>query len=320
MCMKKKRFWVYLIVIGFILTGLQSCKKQAFFAPGDAEIQLIADATSIGLNESVGITIRGYNGDGSYLWDGTRIDLTIENGALDNTSIELEDGLAYVTATGNMEKGTMNISARSGSTTAQPDPLVITIGHQITVNRIITSLNPSTIPYSGGRIEIVVTIYDEYLDPIPDIKVVLESSAGTLESRGTPLITNTAGQVMDYLVTTEDATITIYAGNETHTVDIALGETPEPNQSPNALFSYSPDNPVSKETVYFNADASTDDDGDVVSFHWDFGDGTYKTGKRKNHAYEIFPFESKTFSVTLTVYDDDGAHNTITKTVTVTLK
>lgn len=52
-------------------------------------------------------------------------------------------------------------------------------------------------------------------------------------------------------------------------------------------------------TVVASAEGSQDPDGDILSYHWDFGDGTTGTGIVAEHIYET----SGTYSVTLTVSD-----------------
>jgi PKD repeat protein len=58
---------------------------------------------------------------------------------------------------------------------------------------------------------------------------------------------------------------------------------------------------------------STDPDGAVASYAWDFGDGTTATGVRADHTYA----QGGEYTVTLTVRDDAGATSTATQTVTV---
>jgi parallel beta-helix repeat protein len=57
------------------------------------------------------------------------------------------------------------------------------------------------------------------------------------------------------------------------------------------------------ETVYFDGSASSDVDGTVTAWHWDFGDGATADGVQVNHRYGA----SGNFTVTLTVTDDDSA-------------
>jgi PKD repeat protein len=85
-----------------------------------------------------------------------------------------------------------------------------------------------------------------------------------------------------------------------------------PNESPIADFSYTPESPLVDEIIQFT-DSSIDTDGTVVGWSWDFGDGSYSTQQNPSH---IFDSEG-TYMVSLTVTDDDGATDTITKDIIV---
>jgi PKD repeat protein len=70
---------------------------------------------------------------------------------------------------------------------------------------------------------------------------------------------------------------------------------------PVAEFTYSPEMPHRNETVTFDASASYDDE-EIVSYKWDFGDGTTGTGNITTHEYTT----SGAKSVTLNVTDNVG--------------
>lgn len=55
----------------------------------------------------------------------------------------------------------------------------------------------------------------------------------------------------------------------------------------------------------FDGSSSTDPDGSIASFTWDFGDGSTGSGDRPTHTYAA----PGTYSVTVTVADNDGAAN-----------
>jgi len=84
------------------------------------------------------------------------------------------------------------------------------------------------------------------------------------------------------------------------------------NKPPVADFSYSPSNPLAGDSVSFN-DRSYDPDGSVVSWHWNFGDSTTSSEKNPTHVFT----SPGTYIVTLTVKDDRGAEESISKTVYV---
>lgn len=71
------------------------------------------------------------------------------------------------------------------------------------------------------------------------------------------------------------------------------------NKPPVAAFSSS----VDRLNVSFDGSASSDADGTVAAWRWDFGDGSGASGIRVSHAYA----RTGTYPVTLTVSDDKGA-------------
>ena len=82
------------------------------------------------------------------------------------------------------------------------------------------------------------------------------------------------------------------------------------NAPPTASFTSS----CSNLTCVFDASASTDPDGTIASYAWDFGDGTSGTGPTPSHSYAT----SGSYNVTLTVTDNGGATGAATRTVTAT--
>ena len=89
------------------------------------------------------------------------------------------------------------------------------------------------------------------------------------------------------------------------------------NQPPVAAFSTAPDKPHINEPVTFDASASKDPDGKIVSYEWDFnGDGVFDqktTDPVVTHSYAV----SGAKTVTLRVTDNNGATTRVTKTVNI---
>src|SRR5262249_22109440 len=65
--------------------------------------------------------------------------------------------------------------------------------------------------------------------------------------------------------------------------------------------------------IAFNGSASTDPDGDVLTYQWTLGDGATATGVAPTHAYAALG----TFTVTLTVRDGFGGASSSSTTATI---
>lgn len=95
-----------------------------------------------------------------------------------------------------------------------------------------------------------------------------------------------------------------------YTIGFGGSVTPEPlNQNPVAEFSFT----VTDLTASFNASASSDPDGSITLYAWTFGDGTTGAGIEPVKTYSA----AGTYTVTLTVTDNQGAIGTKSHNVTV---
>jgi PKD repeat protein/lysophospholipase L1-like esterase len=91
-------------------------------------------------------------------------------------------------------------------------------------------------------------------------------------------------------------------------VRMTMDNLPPSNHSPVADFT-----PSSTGLVVSFTDTSSDSDGVITQWAWDFADGTTSSNQHPDHAYAA----AGSYLVDLTVTDDDGATNTVTKNVTV---
>ena len=83
-------------------------------------------------------------------------------------------------------------------------------------------------------------------------------------------------------------------------------------QPPNTAFSLTSSTPSILDTVQFT-DTSSDPDGVISSWAWSFGDGSSSSVRNPSHRFT----NKGTFTVQLTVTDNDGLTDSTTQTVTV---
>lgn len=121
---------------------------------------------------------------------------------------------------------------------------------------------------------------------------------------------NTGGNLDQHLVTYSNAgtyvvqlKVTDNEGGEGFDTKVI---TVADNDRPNANFTFSPTDPKVGDTVLFDASSSTDPDGTIESWSWDFGDNSSGSGEKAIHTYT----SSGAYLARLTVTDNQGKTDT----------
>jgi photosystem II stability/assembly factor-like uncharacterized protein len=130
----------------------------------------------------------------------------------------------------------------------------------------------------------------------PDVASIMNSGMATGYKKGTTQITAEVGGVVS-----APATLTI-------------DEQTVPNNPPVANFTVTPAAAGNAPfNVQLDGSGSTDSDGSVASYSWNFGDDLTGAGKTTQHLYRL----PGTYTITLTVIDDNGATGTRTTVIKV---
>lgn len=122
---------------------------------------------------------------------------------------------------------------------------------------------------------------------------------------------NANGSYVAQLVVTDDDGAT---DATTRTIDVA-DATPTANEPPVAGFYSTKQSGEPPLDVDFYAWYSSDSDGAIVSYAWDFGDGGTSSGHTVSHTYT----DLGTYTVRLTVTDDDGATDDAVQQIRVSI-
>jgi chitodextrinase len=111
----------------------------------------------------------------------------------------------------------------------------------------------------------------------------------------------------DYTVKLKVSDDSGHSATTTHTVSIS-------DRPPQAAFSFSPLSPQTGQPVSFDGSGSTDPDGSVAFYYWDFGDGSARgVGLSPTHTYA----KEGPYTVTLTVRDNSGSTTVVSQPIDV---
>ncbi len=196
--------------------------------------------------------------------------------------------------------GSVSIAATAGKSTATLD-LSVTEAWAVTVTPDQLTLD------NGDTVRIAASAWDEDGNRIPGARFRWQSTDDEVAT------------VLDGLVTGRSGgrtTIVARAGGKSAGATLEVepnegGGEPEPeptNEAPVASWTWT----CTELTCSFDGTGSTDDGG-VASYAWTFGDGASASGSRPSHTYS----EAGTYSVRLTVADDQGLQDSHAASVSV---
>ena len=103
---------------------------------------------------------------------------------------------------------------------------------------------------------------------------------------------------------TSGGTLTIYSNDpdQPKAYISIIGKFLSTKRPPAAALTFSPESPAVNRPIIFDASASNDSDGQIVSYEWEFGDGSVGTGEIAEHSYS----SEGQYAVILKVTDNDG--------------
>ena len=267
--------------------------------------------------------------------------IALPTGAMpDGIAISPDGSAAYVAQQGN-DVSIVNAATRAivGTVPDTMGPSRISLGPRggrafVTDNRVgstsVTAFNPANGAVIGGPIPVGATPSGIAIAPSGVFAYAAALGADTV----TPIATSTsaasppiggfddpAGVAIapdgahGYVANSGGASISAFS-TSTNTVvgGIGAGAAPSglaiaPNQGPSAAFIVTPQRRLAKRRLNFVAGASSDPDGTVANYAWDWGDGKRAQGSqtRRWHRY-VSP---GVYTVTLTVTDNEGCSSEV---------
>jgi len=230
---------------------------------------------------------------------------------------------------GNYWSDYSDVDEKSGPNQDQPGsdgigdtPYVIDENNQdnyplIPEHELVASITAPPSLQLGSSLSLNATVTNSGLNDESDVELLLAINGTILDSTTISLLQAGNLYTLSYLWTpTIEGTYNITA----YVPPLPEERNRENNQATNvtvvthlpvASFTYSPSAPKVGTTVTFNASASYDPDGSIISYEWNFGDGATDSGEIVTHTYT----DPGTYTVTLTVTDNEDATDTSSLTV-----
>jgi hypothetical protein len=267
------------------------------------------------------------------------LDQTVNEGTvvtLDGSfSLDIDDGIARY-AWNQISGPAVTLSDPASSQPTFTAPNVEADGVSLTFNLKVTdvggleSTDSCVVNISWQNLPPTAVIAPGYLETIEGTEVTLDGSVSTdsddgiashlwTQVEGDPVsISDPASDVVTFTAPKSDQngknlkfklTVEDFGGLQgTAESSVYVSQNELPNNPPTADFGVD----TFRKVALFT-DNSSDTDGTIVSWFWDFGDGKTSTIQNPRHRYNKF----RNYSVILTVTDDGGVSNSISKNVRI---
>jgi hypothetical protein len=194
--------WPLLAILSCLV--LMQCDLVDPVAPEGSTMTLYANPTTISIIGGVSeITAVITESDGYPVSNGTVIEMVSDLGRLESNRMTTQNGRVYNKLYSEGVGGTALITAYSGILAAVTTEVVI----GISPGSVAVNADPPFLPPGGGQSMIKAVVFDENFIPMPNVSVSMSTSAGVLNSGGSPLVTDANGEVHDLLTTEETAEI-----------------------------------------------------------------------------------------------------------------
>lgn len=285
------------------------CSGSSPAAPAGTTLTITATPDRIASDGTSQITVVAVKENGFPVNPGTTVFLSTTRGRIDPSGETDEQGTVRATLFGDGDIGMATVRAIAGA--AEEATIEVQIG--VFAGSVTLQTTPSTIPETGGEIDLLALVRDDQGQPLADVLVNFTADIGFLDSGGDFVSTDAGGRATDLLTVLSSDLDTIVGDSFDVGVEVSGSDgslitrtrTVSIQRLPVADFTFN----VSGLTVVFD-DTST---GRPTSWRWNFGDGNTSTLQNPTHTYA----SAGTFTVTLTARNSLG-EDTRSKIVAVT--
>ena len=216
----KMRFLLWAFLVAGLLVA-PACDKASPVAPVGTTITLSVNPTRIEVTGKATVTAIVRRENGSPVNPGTIVNFSTTLGKLDPDDAPTDDtGVAETLLVGAGQIGTATVTASTGA--AAPATADLQIGSLASSVTLVAS--PTAIAQSGGNVDLLAVVRDDAGQLLQNLAVNFATTAGTLDSRGAPLLTNERGEARDQLEVKEIDIIALTSSSITVSAFAATAE------------------------------------------------------------------------------------------------
>jgi hypothetical protein len=188
------RRFAFLMLAGPLL--LWGCDSANPVAPQGTILSITASPSQIAAFGAAVIRVVALKPNGTPVSPETVIRLSTTLGEVDATVETDERGEAITSLRGTGRKGTATVTATTGS--AEPATVEVLVGFNAAAISLQTT--PSSVPETGGELELVALVRDEQGQSLSGAPVNFRTDVGTLQSGGGLVSTDAGGEARDVLM------------------------------------------------------------------------------------------------------------------------
>ncbi|MEW5981688.1 MAG: PKD domain-containing protein [Acidobacteriota bacterium] len=280
------------------LAFLASCDKMPLMAPTGTEITLYASSTVMPVNGSVEITATVIESAGTPVQNGTVVTFLTTLGTLDPVEARTNAGKATVRLYSGSQSGIAEVRAASGGASIV-DALQIKVGGAA-AERVDLFASPSSLPPSGGAVQLVATVSDANGNRLAGVPVTFIADEGALSQP--TVISDGQGEARNGLTTTVAATVMAIVRS-----DVSADVTVNLRSAPAVAISSDTSAPTENQPVTFTVTITTEAGSAAVrTASVDFGDGSSQTIGTGTTTTQHTYTRAGTFTVVATATDAAG--------------
>lgn len=293
-----------------LLVGVAGC-DSTLLAPTSSTIRVTAAAQVVPIGGSTQVQAQILEQAGTPVQNGTTVRFTTDLGTMDPVEAETRNGVATATFLAGTISGVAQIRATSGGATAADDGgtlasnvVQIVVG-AAAVDSVILGANPSSVPSTGGTVELLASVVSAAGQLLAGIPVTFVTNQGQLSAA--VVVTDDAGQARTNLTTSQTATVTATAGAVTSSAATVTALAPTPVATATIVAA---DNGVTAGVGHqwtFTAQVTAGTGApQPTTYEWDFGDGIGTTNNSNVTSHVYGPSTANTgriVKVTITLSD-----------------